>query len=203
MGGKWMKTRKILLCGVMAVLCFGLIGCSISLSGSAKATADGSGAIIEGAQPIVVQADQPKLPEAPPPPPPPKPTKAKLVGKKIVITEKVMFEYNKAKIKVESNDLLNEVAEIIKKYPSLKKIAVEGHTDADGSDKYNKKLSQKRADAVKKFLVAAGIEEDRLEATGYGEEKPIADNETDEGKEKNRRVEFNILEGVATTTPGQ
>ena len=197
-----MKTRKILLCGVMAVLCFGLIGCSISLSGSAKMNAGGTGVIIEGAEPIVVQAEQPKLPEAPPPPPPKK-TKAKLVGKRIVITEKVMFEYNKAKIKVESNDLLNEVAEIIKKYPSLKKIAVEGHTDADGSEKYNKKLSQKRADAVKKFLIAAGVEEERLEATGYGEEKPIADNDTDEGKEKNRRVEFNITEGTATATPGQ
>ena len=126
-----MKTRKILLCGVMAVLCFGLIGCSISLSGSAKMNAGGTGVIIEGAQPIVVQAAQPKLAEAPPPPPKPA-KKAKIVGKKIVISEKVMFDYNKATIKVESNDLLNDVAAIIKEYASLKKIAIEGHTDADG-----------------------------------------------------------------------
>ena len=196
-----MKTRKILLCQGVAVLCFSLVGCSISLSGSAKLNAGGTGVIIEG-QPIAVQADQPKAPE--PPPPPPKPIKkAKLVGKKIVITEKVMFDYNKATIKAESNGLLNDVAEIIKKYPTLKKIAVEGHTDGDGSARYNKKLSQKRADAVKEFLVAAGVEEERLDAIGHGEEKPIADNETDEGKEKNRRVEFNITEGVATSKPGE
>lgn len=199
-----MKTRKILLCQGVAVLCFSLVaGCSISLSGSAKLNAGGTGVIIEGAQPITVQAPQPKLPEPPPPPPPPKPQKAKLVGKRIVITEKVMFDYNKATIKVESNDLLNDVASIIKKYPTLKKIAIEGHTDGDGSAKYNKKLSQKRADSVKKFLVAAGVEEERLDAIGYGEEKPIADNDTDEGKEKNRRVEFNITEGVATSTPSK
>jgi len=198
-----MKTRKILLCQGVAVLCVSLVaGCSISLSGSAKLNAGGTGVIIEGAQPITVQAPQPKLPE-PPPPPPPKPQKAKLVGKRIVITEKVMFDYNKATIKVESNDLLNEVADIIKKYPTLKKIAIEGHTDGDGSAKYNKKLSQKRADSVKKFLVAAGVEEERLDAIGYGEEKQIADNDTDEGKEKNRRVEFNITEGVATSVPSQ
>ena len=196
-----MKTRKILLCQGVAVLCFCLVGCSISLSGSAKMNAGGTGVIIEG-MPITVQAPQPKAPEAPPPPPP-KPVKAKLVGKKIVINEKVMFDYNKATIKVESNDLLNEVADIIKKYPTLKKIAIEGHTDGDGSAKYNKKLSQKRADSVKKFLVAAGVEGERLEATGYGEDKPIADNDSDEGKEKNRRVEFNILEGVATSKPGK
>ena len=137
---------------------------------------------------------------AEPTPPPPKikrpkrPRKAKLVGKKIEITEKVMFEYNKATIKVDSHELLNDVAEVMKEHANIKKVRIEGHTDADGTEKYNKKLSQDRADAVMNFLVEAGIDADRMEAVGFGEEKPIADNETDEGKERNRRVEFNIIE---------
>ena len=103
----------------------------------------------------------------------------------------------KASIKVESNELFTDVGDIIKKFPTIKKVAIEGHTDSDGKAKYNKKLSQKRANAVKDFLVKLGIEENRLEAIGHGEDKPIADNKTDEGKEKNRRVEFNITEGTA------
>jgi OOP family OmpA-OmpF porin len=126
--------------------------------------------------------------------------KAKVRGKKIEILEKVMFDYNKATIKMESHELLNDVADVIKENPKLEKIRVEGHTDSDGSDKYNKKLSQQRADAVKDFLVKAGVPAEKLEAVGYGEENPIADNSTDEGKEKNRRVEFNILAGTATVT---
>jgi outer membrane protein OmpA-like peptidoglycan-associated protein len=105
-----------------------------------------------------------------------------------------MFDYNKATIKVDSNDLLNDVAKVLTEHANITKIRIEGHTDSDGADKYNKKLSQKRADAVKAFLVQAGITEDRMEAVGYGEEKPIASNDTDEGKEQNRRVEFNIIE---------
>jgi OOP family OmpA-OmpF porin len=196
-GGIGMRKRTIIICLGVAVLYLGSAGCSISLHGSANLNADGTGVILDGQNPISVKAAQP----APPPPPPkPKPVpvlKAKVVGKKIEITEKVMFEYNKAAIKVDSNQLLNDVATVLTKYPTIQKIRIEGHTDSDGKDKYNKKLSQKRADSVKEFLVQAGIDESRMEAVGYGEEKPIASNDTDEGKEANRRVEFNIIEGGA------
>jgi outer membrane protein OmpA-like peptidoglycan-associated protein len=196
-GGNGMRKRTIIFCLGVAVLYLGLAGCYIGISGSAKLNADGSGVILDGQNPILVQAKQP----APPPPPPkpaPKPVlKAKVVGKKIEITEKVMFDYNKATIKVDSNQLLTDVATVLEKYPTIKKISIEGHTDSDGKAKYNKKLSQQRADAVKEFLVKAGIDESRMEAVGYGEEQPIASNDTDEGKEQNRRVEFNIIEGGA------
>jgi outer membrane protein OmpA-like peptidoglycan-associated protein len=171
-----------------AVICLGTLalglaafGCSVSMSASA-----GSKATLVGKEKIVVSADQP-------PPPPPPERKAKVVGKKIEITEKVMFDTAKATIKPESHQLLNDVALVMKEHTNIKRVRIEGHTDSDGTGDYNKKLSQERADAVKAFLVEAGVEEKRLTAVGYGEDKPIADNDSDEGKERNRRVEFNIL----------
>lgn len=179
-----MKSSVALWVGVLSLL-LGLVsaGCSFSMN-------VGNTHVLKGKDKIQVEADRPNAP--PPPPPPPK--KAKVVGKKIEITEKVMFEYNKAEIQEVSNDLLNDVATVLKQHPGITKIRIEGHTDSDGSDEYNKTLSQDRADAVMKFLVYAGVEESRMEAVGFGEEKPIAPNDSPEGKEKNRRVEFNILE---------
>ena len=184
-----MRARRLIVIFGVAFLSAELLGCSFSASASLNSEGK---AVLKGKDKIMVTAAQPEAaPE--PPPKPKKKRKAKLLGKKIEILEKVMFDYNKATIKVESHELLNDVAEVIKENPSITKISVEGHTDSDGSDKYNKDLSQKRANAVKKYLVKAGIAEDKLEAVGYGEERPIADNSTDEGKEKNRRVEFNIV----------
>jgi len=142
--------------------------------------------------------------EPPPPPPPPPepepepepepPKRVQVTADAIVITEKIMFEYDKADIRSESFGLCDEIVDVIQKNPRIKKISIEGHTDGDGSAKYNKKLSQKRADAVKKYFVDKGVEEARLQSVGHGEDKPLAENDTDEGKEKNRRVEFLILE---------
>ena len=73
-------------------------------------------------------------------------------------------------------------------------VRIEGHTDSDGRASYNKKLSDRRAKSVRRYLVAAGVKSARLVAVGYGEEKPIDSNKTDEGKSNNRRVEFTILE---------
>ena len=176
---KNMLTATVALCA--AGLAFVLSGCSFSASASV-----GTRATVEGKDKILVTADKPK-------PKPKKERKAKVVGKKIEITEKVMFDTAKATIKPESHGLLNDVAAVMDEHAGIKKVRIEGHTDSDGSDKYNKKLSQDRADSVKAFLVKAGIDEERMEAVGYGEDKPIADNDTAEGKEKNRRVEFNIL----------
>jgi len=111
---------------------------------------------------------------------------------KIVINEKIMFDVDKSTIKSESFDLLNEIAKVIKENPQIRKISIEGHTDSDGSDKYNQKLSDGRTASVKKYLVEQGLADTMLDSKGWGESKPIADNGTPEGKEKNRRVEFLI-----------
>jgi OOP family OmpA-OmpF porin len=142
---------------------------------------------------LVIAGDPP--PPPPPPPqeePPPKPKRVQVTADAIVITEKIMFEYNKAKIMEESFGLLDEIVSVIQENPRIKELSIEGHTDADGSDKYNKKLSDKRAASVRTYLVEHGIAEDMLLSKGFGEEKPIAENDTDEGKAKNRRVEFKI-----------
>lgn len=133
---------------------------------------------------------------APPPPPLPAPIEKKskvyIEKEKIVITETILFETGKAVILRVSYSILNSVAEIMKQNPNIK-VRVEGHTDNVGSDELNLRLSQARADAVMKYLISQGIDPSRLEAKGYGESMPIADNATPDGRAKNRRVEFTII----------
>lgn len=177
----------------VAFLCVGFAGCSIGLSGRATLNKDGSGVVIDGEDAMVITAKRRDLAE-------PSTSKAKIVGQKIEITEKVMFEIDKATIKEESHGLLNDVATVLKDNPGIKKIRIEGHTDSQGSDIYNQRLSDDRAKSVRDFLIDAGIDENRMEAVGYGESQPLADNETAAGREKNRRVEFNIIEGSGDNT---
>ena len=148
------------------------------------------------------------LPPLPPPKikPPPKPQRVQLTANKIVINEKVQFDYDKATIKEVSHSLLDEVTKVIQDNPQLKKIRIEGHASREqksvAADNYNKRLSDQRAKAVMQYLVSKGVDKNRLEAVGYGVEKPIASNDTDEGREKNRRVEFNIIEQVPKGAAG-
>ncbi len=121
------------------------------------------------------------------------PSRVVVTREKIVILEKVFFEFNKAVIKKESYSLLDEVGLVILDHPEIKSIEVAGHTDSDGNDAYNLKLSQARAESVRNYLEAAGVAGDRLEARGYGETVPIDTNGTETGKANNRRVEFVIL----------
>lgn len=121
--------------------------------------------------------------------------KAALRNKKIEIDEKVQFEVNQAIIKPESYELLEDVAQVMRDNPQVKHVAIEGHASADGDDAQNLKLSDERAKAVMAHLVAKGkIDPARLTAEGFGEKRPIADNNTEEGREKNRRVEFNVVD---------
>lgn len=101
----------------------------------------------------------------------------------------VTFDTNKATIKAESNGELDKFVQFLKDVPSARG-ELQGHTDSDGSDKANLSLSQRRADAVKAYIVKAGIDGSRVTAKGYGESQPIADNKTAEGKAANRRVVF-------------
>lgn len=105
------------------------------------------------------------------------------------VTRGIKFDVNKAVIKPESMGTLNEVAKVLREHPELK-FSIEGHTDSDGEDAANLKLSQARAEAVKAQLVALGIDAARLTCKGWGESKPVDDNATALGKANNRRVEF-------------
>jgi len=116
----------------------------------------------------------------------------KITDNMIVLKQKIFFAFNKAKIKERSYPILNEIAQALKDHPKWK-IEIQGHTDDRGSARYNQKLSEKRAFAVYKFLISKGIEPDRMTYIGYGEERPIEDNATEEGRAVNRRVEFHIV----------
>jgi outer membrane protein OmpA-like peptidoglycan-associated protein len=111
----------------------------------------------------------------------------------IVIMEQIFFETAKAKIKPISFPICDAVVAVIEKNPTIK-IRIEGHTDSRGKAGYNRKLSDQRAKAVLKYLVDKGIDADRMTAEGFGPDKPIAPNETADGRAKNRRVEFHITE---------
>lgn len=107
---------------------------------------------------------------------------------KVVIDLKVEFEFDKAEIKSVYNEHLQKVANFLAAYPDAEGV-IEGHTDSMGSEKYNLKLSQKRADNVRQYLIGNfGVKAERLKAVGYGESRPIADNNTKEGRQRNRRV---------------
>ncbi|WP_205633607.1 OmpA family protein [Labilithrix luteola] len=112
----------------------------------------------------------------------------------IVILQQVQFDTGKATIKKASDALLDEVAAVLTEHPEIRKAEIQGHTDDRGVPKANEKLSQDRADAVKKALVKRGIDEGRLVSRGYGQTAPIDDNKTEAGRQRNRRVEFKILE---------
>lgn len=126
------------------------------------------------------------------------PKLAYLTQGRITIYEKVNFETGRARVAESSFGLLNEVAGILQATPAVTLLEVGGHTDNVGSERFNQRLSQRRAEAVRTFLVDAGIASGRLVAKGYGEIQPIATNRTDTGKAKNRRVEFLVLEQERT-----
>jgi outer membrane protein OmpA-like peptidoglycan-associated protein len=124
----------------------------------------------------------------------PKPApKAELVERTIRISQEVQFETGTAVLRAESDQILGEVAAVLKADPTLELVEVAGHTDDTGTPSSNQRLSLARAQAVVDWLAAHGIERARLEAKGYGETRPVADNSRSEGRARNRRVEFKVL----------
>jgi len=121
-------------------------------------------------------------------------TMVKVTKEEIKILKKVYFHTNKSTIKPKSFPILDEVAVVLDVEQRIKLIQVQGHTDSRGKDSYNMKLSQDRAESVRRYLIKKGIAGERLEAKGFGETDPIEDNKTRKGRADNRRVEFKILE---------
>lgn len=146
-------------------------------------------------------------PKAEPPPPPPEPAPAptpthrprlklvlKLNGNQVSLPGPVVFETGSDVLRPESDEVLTLVHEFLQQRKDVTKLRIEGHTDSDGDDKANQTLSEKRAMAVARWLVAKGDDCKRLIGVGFGETKPIADNSTEEGKAQNRRTAFFIAE---------
>lgn len=115
-------------------------------------------------------------------------------GGMIVISQEIFFGKNKDVIKKKSYPVLRSVADTLQAMALIKKVAIEGHSDNKGSRDKNIELSDRRAQAVRRWLVEHGISGDRLTAKGYGPDRPIADNASKEGRAKNRRVEFRIVD---------
>jgi len=110
----------------------------------------------------------------------------------IQIMKQVEFMYDSATILPGSFPILDEVVRLLQANPEIKLVRIEGHTDRRGTDEYNDRLSNIRANSVKQYLIKKGIDPNRLTSIGFGARKPIASNETEEGRQKNRRVEFHI-----------
>jgi outer membrane protein OmpA-like peptidoglycan-associated protein len=112
----------------------------------------------------------------------------------IRINDLIYFDFNKATIQERSYDLLDEIAKVILANPQLLKIRIEGHTDNVGNDIANLRLSQARAESVKAYLQTRGVSGSTLDAAGFGEMRPIATNDNEDGRAQNRRVEFIIVD---------
>ena len=133
----------------------------------------------------------------PPPPPPAKPApapkpKPKPVAEKVTLAADVLFDFDKSVVKPEGKSKLDDLAQKVKAI-NLEVVIAIGHTDSIGSDAYNQKLSVRRAESVKAYLVSKGGEPNRIYTEGKGEKQPVASNKTKEGRQKNRRVEIEVI----------
>jgi OOP family OmpA-OmpF porin len=146
-------------------------------------------------------APEPKPAPAPAPAPAPQPVqevkpaeapKPKPVAEKVTFAADVLFDFDKSVVKPEGKAKLDDLASKVKGI-NLEVVIAIGHADSIGSDAYNQKLSVRRAESVKAYLVSKGIEPNRIYTEGKGEKQPVADNKTREGRAKNRRVEIEVI----------
>ena len=153
--------------------------------------------------------DQPQPETKPAPPPPPKPApapapapapekpkpapeKPKPVAEKVTFAADVLFDFDKSVIKPEGKSKLDDISNKVRGI-NLEVVIAIGHADSIGSDAYNQRLSVRRAESVKAYLVSRGIEGNRVYTEGKGEKQPVADNKTKDGRAKNRRVEIEVI----------
>ena len=149
-------------------------------------------------EPVPAPAPAPTPKPAPPAPAPtpkpePKPeAKPKPVAEKVTFAADVLFDFDKATIKPEGRSKLDDLADKVRGI-NLEVVIAIGHADSIGSDAYNQKLSVRRAEAVKAYMVSKGIETNRVYTEGKGEKQPVASNRTADGRAKNRRTEIEVI----------
>ncbi len=161
----------------------------------ATAAAGCDGAIVApkaAPAPTPAPAPAPVVAPAPKPAPAPVVAPAPAAATKVTYAADAFFDFDKAVLKAEGKAKLDDLVGKVKGV-NLEVIIAVGHTDSVGSDAYNQKLSVKRSDAVKAYLVSKGIEKNRVYTEGKGEKQPVADNKTSAGRAKNRRVEIEVV----------
>ncbi|AMC99519.1 OmpA family protein [Halomonas chromatireducens] len=182
--------QQPVVCGVAG----GLIGGSIGYAVSGSSDEDqgvGVGGATGAAIGALLCADRTPAPVAEPEPEPmPEPAPAPAPEfEPVVLDSEVTFAFDSSEIREGAYRELEQVANTLRENPDMR-VRIEGHTDHVGSAEYNEGLSQRRADSVRDFLVSRGIDANRMTTVGYGESRPVATNETDEGRAQNRRVEI-------------
>ena len=170
--------------------------CWRNASWTPATAAPGCDGAIMAPKPAPAPAAAPSVAPAPAAMPAPAPAPAKPtpppVATKVTYAADAFFDFNKSVLKPEGKAKLDDLAGKVKAI-NLEVIIAVGHTDSIGSDAYNQKLSIKRSEAVKAYLVSKGIEKNRVYTEGKGEKQPVADNKTKEGQAKNRRVEIEVV----------
>ncbi|SDK85676.1 OmpA-OmpF porin, OOP family [Franzmannia pantelleriensis] len=178
------------VCGVAG----GLIGGSIGYATAGSSDEEQGGAIgfgVGSAAGALLCADRTPEPQPQPEPEPmPEPEpEPEPEFEPVVLSSEVTFAFDSAELRPEASMTLDEVAHRLRENTDLR-VNIDGHTDSVGNPQYNQGLSQRRADSVRDYLVSQGIAENRMRTRGFGEERPVATNETDEGRAQNRRVEI-------------
>ena len=153
---------------------------------------DGAIVAVVAPAPAPVAAPAPIAAPAPVPAPVPVPAPAPVAAAKVTYAADAFFDFDKSVLKPEGKAKLDDLVGKVKDI-NLEVIIAVGHTDAIGSDGYNQKLSVRRSEAVKAYLVSKGIEKNRVYTEGKGEKQPVADNKTSDGRSKNRRVEIEVV----------
>lgn len=169
----------------------GGIGAGSDRSNRGRGAAIGvvTGALLCGTVAYLLADDKPAPKPAPPPPPPAPPPAAKV--ERTIVLDNVLFDFDKTAIKPDAAKILDRLVAFLKENPD-KRVGLEGHTDSVGTDQYNQALSERRAASVKDYVVKKGIDGSRVSAQGFGKAKPIADNNTEQGRANNRRVEVKV-----------
>ena len=173
--------------------------------GSGNAVKDGSGACVVTSGQVLPECAGPKAPEppkpaepakpAPPAPvPPPKPAEPakpapQSVRQSVVIQADALFDFDKSVLRPDGKKSIDEAVDKLKGV-DVEQIIATGHTDSIGTEQYNQKLSERRAEAVKQYLVSKGVPASKVTTIGKGESQPVATNKTKEGRQKNRRVDI-------------